>query len=333
MIPATPGEILVFVECDASGRPTLASLSAVTFARRLSQIKKAALSLCLFQHSPCLDEEALVHLGAETVLVCRIDDELPLRAERLTPTLARLIAERDARVFVASATSTGKDLGPRVAQALDSAFVGDCCKVDEQDSNIVFRRPVYAGNATAHCVVRTARAVVTVRQTEFPASTSNCEARSSVLPFELLPETVASTKIRRLGFEAVTTNRPQLTEAKIVVTGGRALGRRFLEVLEPLADTLGAAIGATRAACDAGMAPSDLQVGQTGKVVAPDLYIAVGVSGAVQHVAGIRSSRVIVAINTDPEAAIFAVADYGLVGDLFDLVPKLVSALQQFKCR
>jgi electron transfer flavoprotein alpha subunit len=324
-------EILVLVECNAECELTPASLAAVSFARRISQIKSCKYSLLLLYRLPNTPQTTLFHLGASEVLVCATELDRPFLAERITPTLARIVKERNAELFVTAATSTGKDLAPRIAALLDAAYISDCSKVSIENGVIAFHRPVYAGNAMAVCHARSSRVIVTVRQTEFPLATADIAEKSKLTFFTLDQESVEVSRVRRIGFDAVTTNRPRLTEAKVVVTGGRALSNRFNEVLSPLADCLNAAIGATRAACDAGIAPSDFQVGQTGKVVAPDLYFAIGVSGAVQHVAGMRGSRVIVAINSDPEAPIFSIADYGLIGDLFDIVPKLVAAIRTTK--
>jgi electron transfer flavoprotein alpha subunit len=331
MTAASVREILVLVECDASGKPTSSSLATVTFARRISQIKPATIALCLFQGPTDLSTSRLLRLGATTVLKCQSDVASCPIAEQAASTLAQLVIDRNASCLLAAANSTGKDWLPRVAALLDCAFVGDSCNVSEYDGTIAFHRPVYAGNATASCVARGERTVVTVRHSEFTPAEPSDTPTSNIESFALAPPTAAARRVRRLGFYAVQSSRPPLTDARVIVTGGRALGHRFTEVLGPLADSLDAAIGATRAACDAGYAPSDFQVGQTGKIVAPDLYVAVGVSGAVQHVAGIRSSRVVVAINSDPEAPIFSIADYGLVGDLFEQVPKLVSAIRRVK--
>jgi electron transfer flavoprotein alpha subunit len=221
-----------------------------------------------------------------------------------------------------AATASGKNIAPRVAAKLDVGQISDITKVDSPDT---FERPIYAGNAIATVQSLDATRVLTVRTTGFdPASASGGAAL-----VETVSAVAASPKAKFMGSEIAKNDRPELTAAKIIVSGGRALGssEKFTEVMTPLADKLGAAMGASRAAVDAGYAPNDWQVGQTGKIVAPQLYVACGISGAIQHLAGMKDSKVIVAINKDPEAPIFSVADYGLEADLFTAVPELVAAL------
>ena len=218
-------------------------------------------------------------------------------------------------------TAGGKNVAPRVAAKLDVAQISDITKVESPDT---FERPIYAGNAIATVQSSDATKVITVRTTAFdPAATSGGSAS-----VETAASVADAGKSKFLGQEIAKSDRPELTAAKIIVSGGRAMGssEKFQEVLTPLADKLGAALGASRAAVDAGYAPNDLQVGQTGKIVAPQLYIACGISGAIQHLAGMKDSKVIVAINKDPEAPIFSVADYGLEADLFAVVPEFVKA-------
>jgi len=220
------------------------------------------------------------------------------------------------------ATAAGKNVAPRVAAKLDVGQISDITKVDAADT---FERPIYAGNAIATVQSLDAVKVITVRTTGFdPAAASGGSAT-----VETLTSVADSGKSSFVGSEIAKNDRPELTAAKIIVSGGRAMGssEKFNEVLTPLADKLGAALGASRAAVDAGYAPNDWQVGQTGKIVAPQLYIACGISGAIQHLAGMKDSKVIVAINKDPEAPIFSVADYGLEADLFSAIPELVKAL------
>ena len=220
------------------------------------------------------------------------------------------------------ATAAGKNVSPRVAALLDVAQISDATKVISADT---FERPIYAGNAIATVQSTDATKVITVRTTGFDAAA----ASGGSAAVETIAAVAASASSSWQGSEIAKNDRPELTAAKIIVSGGRALGssEKFNEVLTPLADKLGAALGASRAAVDAGYAPNDWQVGQTGKIVAPTLYIAAGISGAIQHLAGMKDSKVIVAINKDPEAPIFSVADYGLEADLFAAVPELINTL------
>ncbi len=220
------------------------------------------------------------------------------------------------------ATASGKNIAPRVAAKLDVAQISDITQVQSPDT---FERPIYAGNAMAVVQSSDATKVITVRTTGFdPAAATGGSATVETAAAE-----ADSGKTTFVGSEIAKSDRPELTAAKVIVSGGRALGssEKFDEVMTPLADKLGAALGASRAAVDAGYAPNDWQVGQTGKIVAPQLYIAAGISGAIQHLAGMKDSKVIVAINKDPEAPIFGVADYGLEADLFDAVPELIAKL------
>ena len=225
--------------------------------------------------------------------------------------------------IVFPATASGKNVAPRVAAKLDVAQISDITKVVSSDT---FERPIYAGNAIATVQSVDSVKVITVRGTGFDAA----DASSGSASVDRIDAVQDSGKSAFVGREVTKSDRPELTAAKVIVSGGRALGsaEKFQAVLTPLADKLGAAIGASRAAVDAGYAPNDLQVGQTGKIVAPQLYIAVGISGAIQHLAGMKDSKVIVAINKDAEAPIFSVADYGLEADLFEAVPQMLQALQ-----
>ncbi len=235
---------------------------------------------------------------------------------------AVLVVAKNYSHILFPATASGKNAAPRVAAKLDVAQISDITKVVSADT---FERPIYAGNAIATVQSSDAIKVITVRTTGFdPAGTNAAAVAIETVAFSPVANTATF-----VSSEIAKNDRPELTAAKIIVSGGRALGsaEKFNEVMTPLADKLGAALGASRAAVDAGYAPNDWQVGQTGKIVAPQLYIAAGISGAIQHLAGMKDSKVIVAINKDPEAPIFSVADYGLEADLFTAVPELVAAL------
>jgi electron transfer flavoprotein alpha subunit len=240
-------------------------------------------------------------------------------AEPFAALIVSLAGSYDA--LVAPATTTGKNVMPRVAALLDVMQVSDIIKVVAPDT---FERPIYAGNAIQTVQATDAKTVITVRTAAFPAA-----GEGGAAPIEAVSPAADPGVSRFKGQEIAQSDRPELTSARIIISGGRSLGsaENFTKYLEPIADQLGAAMGASRAAVDAGYAPNDWQVGQTGKVVAPDLYIAVGISGAIQHLAGMKDSKVIVAINKDEEAPIFQVADYGLVGDLFTILPQLQEEL------
>jgi electron transfer flavoprotein alpha subunit len=241
-------------------------------------------------------------------------------AENVAPLVVELMGHHDA--FVAPATTTGKNIAPRVAALLDVMQISEILSVESDDT---FTRPIYAGNAIATVRTSDAKKVLTVRTTAFEKAAA--EGGSAAI------EAVTATGDKGLssfvGAEIAKSERPELTSAKVIVSGGRALqnGENFHSLIEPLADKLGAAVGASRAAVDAGYVPNDYQVGQTGKIVAPEVYIAVGISGAIQHLAGMKDSKTIIAINKDEDAPIFQVADIGLVGDLFKVVPELTEKL------
>ena len=248
----------------------------------------------------------------------QLDDEIAENVAALIVALAKGYSH-----VLAPATSNGKNVMPRAAALLDSQQISDIIAVESPDT---FVRPIYAGNALATVKSKDAVKVITVRTTGFDA----VPATGGSAPVESVAPPADSGLSKFVGREEAKSERPELTSARVVVSGGRGMGSgENFRILEPLADKLNAAMGASRAAVDAGFVPNDWQVGQTGKIVAPDLYVAVGISGAIQHLAGMKDSRVIVAINKDEEAPIFSVADYGIVGDLFKVVPELVEELNK----
>jgi electron transfer flavoprotein alpha subunit len=264
-------------------------------------------------------EQAAQIAGVSKVLVA----DAPYFADGLAENVAEqaLAIAGNYSHILAPATAFGKNILPRVAAKLDVAQISEITKVDAPDT---FERPIYAGNAIATVQSSDKVKVITVRTTGFDAAA----ATGGSAAVEQLASVADTGKSSFVGRELAKSDRPELTAAKIIVSGGRGMGSgENFKLLEPLADKLGAAMGASRAAVDAGFVPNDWQVGQTGKIVAPQLYIAVGISGAIQHLAGMKDSKTIVAINKDPEAPIFSVADYGLVGDLFEVVPELVKEL------
>lgn len=293
-----------------------ATLHAVTAAVKLGNVDL----LVAGSNAAAVVEEAKQVAGVEKVLVADAPYYAEGLAEELSPLVVKLTA--DYRYVAATATAFGKNLLPRVAALLDVPQVSDLTEVVD---NSTFVRPIYAGNAFETVQSNSEKLVLTFRATAFDAAGQGGNAE--VVNVEATPAQNLSRFVNR---QLSQSDRPELTQAKVIVSGGRALGsaEKFNEVLTPLADALGAAIGASRAAVDAEYAPNDAQVGQTGKVVAPQLYFAIGISGAIQHVAGMQDSKVIVAINKDADAPIFNVADYGLVGDLFEVVPQLTEALK-----
>jgi len=297
-----------------------ATLHAITAARQID----GEVDLLVAGHEAQRVAEAAAAIpGVRRVLLAEHPAYASPVAEDLAPLLVRLMADYDA--LVAASTTFGRNVLPRVAALLDVAQISDIVEVL---SPTTFRRYLYAGNVLATVESRDPKRVVTVRTTTFEAAPAE-GGQAEIVGVEPA-EPAGLTQF--VGREVHRSERPELTSARIVVSGGRGLGSaENFRLLEELADVLGAAIGASRAAVDAGYAPNDWQVGQTGKVVAPDLYIAVGISGAIQHLAGMKDSKVIVAINKDEEAPIFQVADYGIVGDLFQIVPELRKELERVK--
>ena len=306
---------LVWVEHDGSAVKD-ATLSAVTAASKLGEVHL----LVAGQGVDAVAQAAARIAGVGKVHVADDAAYAHALAENVAPLVVELMGHHDA--FVVPATTTGKNIAPRVAALLDVMQISDILSVEGED---IFTRPIYAGNAIATVQTSDAKKVITVRGTAF----DKAEATGGSGTIEAVASTGETGVSSFVGSEIAANARPELTSAKVIVSGGRALGsgEKFHELIDPLADKLGAGVGASRAAVDAGYAPNDYQVGQTGKIVAPEVYVAVGISGAIQHLAGMKDSKVIIAINKDEDAPIFQVADIGLVGDLFKLVPELTEKL------
>ncbi len=306
---------LVWVEHDGQIVKD-ATLSAVTAASKLGEVHL----LVAGQGVDAVAAAAAKIAGVGKVHVADDAAFAHALAENVAPLIVELMGHHDA--FVAPSTTHGKNIAPRVAALLDVMQISDILSVESDDT---FTRPIYAGNAIATVQSSDAKKVITVRGTAFEKAAT--EGGSGEI------EAVASTGDKGLstfaGAEIAKNERPELTIAKVIVSGGRALASsdQFHALIDPLADKLGAGVGASRAAVDAGYAPNDYQVGQTGKIVAPEVYVAVGISGAIQHLAGMKDSKTIIAINKDEDAPIFQVADIGLVGDLFKIVPELTEKL------
>ncbi|HMR78080.1 MAG TPA: electron transfer flavoprotein subunit alpha/FixB family protein [Polyangiaceae bacterium] len=315
--------VLVVAELTEDGTVRKTTHSAISFAK--SAAAGGTFSILVLGAAAKAGAAELTGFGAAKVLACEDASLANYLAEHYAPTVAEVGKGFD--VLVACASSFGKDLMPRVAARLGAAYAGDCAGVSAEGGKLTFKRPMFAGNAFGYCQLSTAKQVATCRQSEVdPAEPSG--GASPVEAVALVAPGAGAARIKHLGVASVKSERPELTEASVVVSGGRAIKEKFFDIMEPLADALGAAIGASRAACDAGYCPGDFQVGQTGKIVAPSLYIAVGISGAIQHIAGMKGSKTIVCVNKDPEAPIFQISDYGLVADLFQAVPALVEELK-----
>ena len=307
--------VLVLVEHDGKSIKD-STLATVTAASKLGEVH----ALVAGSNVDSIAQQAAKIAGVAKVLVAdapHLDHQL---AEEVAPVAARLMEGHDA--FVAPASTFGKNIAPRVAALLDVMQLSDILSVEGPDT---FTRPIYAGNAIATVKSNDAKKVITVRTTVF----EKAAAEGGSASIEQVDAGTAAGQSRFVSLAASESERPELTSAKVVISGGRAFGsaEQFHGLLDPLADKLGAAVGASRAAVDAGYAPNDYQVGQTGKIVAPDVYIAIGISGAIQHLAGIKDAKTIVAINKDEDAPVFQVADIGLVGDLFKIVPELTEKL------
>jgi electron transfer flavoprotein alpha subunit len=311
--------VLIVAEAQPDGSLRKASLNALTAGKQLAEKAGADLHVAVFAKDAAKLAEELKGHGPKVVHAASAPHFEHYLAESFAPAVAELVKSLDANFVGMASTSVGKDLMPRVAAKLEAAMASDVIGFDGSGADMTFTRPMWAGNVIAQVKLATPVKAFTARPTEFgaaPAGGGAAELKT------FAPTAPAQTRTRHVSFQEVKSARPNLTEARVVVSGGRGTKGDFKEI-EALADVLNAAVGASRAVCDAGWVPNDLQVGQTGKVVAPELYVAAGISGAIQHLAGMKGSKVIVAINKDPEAPIFQVADYGLVDDLFKALPAL----------
>ncbi len=321
------GDVLVFAE-HQQGKFPKSSLTAILAGQELAQKRGGKAVAVVASDNPDSLASELAKYGCAKVVALAHPALKNYLADAHAQALAALVKSSGAEYVLATATAMGKDLMPRLAARLGAPMASEIVAINEDGTLI---RPMYAGNALATIEMDGPVKVVTVRATAFDAA----KPADSPAPVEKVNAEIdgASARMQFVAFNQTKSDRPQLIEARIVVSGGRGLksGDNFKTVLEPLVDEMGAAMGASRAAVDAGFVPNDLQVGQTGKVVAPELYVAVGISGAIQHLAGMKDSKVIAAINKDEEAPIFSVADYGLVADLFKAVPEMVQEVKKLK--
>lgn len=328
-----PGtKVLLVADQAQCGSPSAATLAAASLAATLANALDGTWSALEFCPDAARDGSSLGRTGCKEVYECKVASDQAMLSEYLAPTVCRVVSEHEFGYVVGPSTTFGRDLMPRVAGCLGAGYVGDCTGLRARDAEVTFLRATHAARVTAECRVSSPVAVVTAQSAAFDKlSLSHATCPSSVIPF--VAPNVSAARVEVIELACAATKRPALGEAQVVVSGGRPLGKDFFDVLAPLADRFEAALGATRALCDMGHAPSHFQVGQTGAVVAPGLYFAIGLSGSVQHVAGMSRSKLVVAINSDPDAPIFAFADLGMVGDLFRLVPAITAAVANARSR
>ena len=319
-------DVLVVAELF-EGKTRRTTLSAVTAAREIAQGTGGAFDILAIGEGSAAAAGELADYGARKVLKAEIAGGYI--CEKYASTVAE--AGKNYGVVVATGSAYGKDLLPRVGAKLKAGVASDISKVHVDGGKLSYTRPMYAGNVFGHVEITTPIQVITCRQTDFEAAAQS--GGSSPSEDVSIASDPAGDRVEFVSLDVVKSERPELAEADIVVSGGRALksAENFTSIIEPLVDALGAAMGASRAACDAGYVSPDLQVGQTGKVVAPKLYVAIGISGAIQHLAGMKGSKTIVAINKDKEAPIAQVADYFLVADLFDVIPVMTKEVKKLK--
>jgi len=321
------GDVLIFAEHQGGHFPK-STLTAVNAGLELAKKRGGKAVAVVAGDAPEAAAGEIAKYGVARVIALKHPALKNYLADAHAQALAALAKKEGAEFVLATATAMGKDLFPRLAARLGAGMASEITAIGDGQS---FVRPAYAGNVMATVEIDGPIKVLTVRGTAFDAA----KPGGSAAPVEKQSAEIdaGALKMEFVSFSATKSDRPQLTEARVIVSGGRGLkaGENFKTVLEPLVDEMGAAMGASRAAVDAGFVPNDLQVGQTGKVVAPELYIAVGISGAIQHLAGMKDSKIICAINRDEEAPIFAVADYGLVADLFKAVPEMVEEIKKLK--
>lgn len=320
------GNVLVYAETK-NGQLPKSTLIAIEAGKTAASKLGGDLLIAVLGSGTDTAVQAAAGYGAAKVLAADDPALAHYLADAYAAALEQIISSNDVSALLATATAQGKDLLPRVAARLGVGMASEIVDINDDGT---FERPMYAGNAIATVALEGAVKVVSVRGTAYDAAQPG--GQSSVEQASVSID-AADKKMQFVDFNEIKSDRPTLTDASIVISGGRGLksGENFTEYLEPLVDAMGAAMGASRAAVDAGFVPNDLQVGQTGKVVAPELYFAVGISGAIQHLAGMKDSKVIVSINKDPEAPIFNISDYGLVADLFKVLPELTEAVKKVK--
>ena len=321
------GNVLVIAQI-LDGEVKKATASTATFASEVASHLGGSYSILAIGDDLSAQTEALAGLGAKKVLLAEgagLDDAL---AEHWAPIISKVARDGGFQVVVSPASTVGKDVMPRVSAQLEAGMASEVTALAFEGGKLRYTRPMFAGNVNGTVELTTDLEVVTIRPTEFdPMEPSGA---SPVEKIEIPAPCGAAARTEFVAFEKAVSERPDLSEAEVVIAGGRGVkSKENFQIVEDLADLLGGAVGATRAAVDAGFIHNDFQVGQTGKIIAPDLYIGLGLSGALQHVAGMKSSKVVVAVNKDEEAPIFQVADYGMVADLFKVVPELVEEIKK----